>query len=72
MRMRLDPARAIEIARVAAAGDPWAEELSLAVVETRVGVAIWIVSTPGVGRSLIVEVDDATEQVLSVGRVGSR
>ena len=68
---RLDPARALEIARAAAA-DPWAPQLLWTDLQTRGSAKIWVVSTPWVGCRLIVEIDDATEEVLSVRRFGLR
>ncbi len=70
---RLDPARALEIARAAAAAaDPWAPQLLWTDLQTRGSAKIWVVSTPWVGCRLIVEIDDATEAVLSIRRFGLR
>ena len=69
---RLDRERVLEIARAAAAADPWAARLATANLQTRGSAKIWVVSTSGVGHWLVVEIDDATEAVLSVGRVGLR
>ena len=69
---KLDRERALEIARAAAAADPWAAELSWTSLQIRGSAKIWVVSTPGVGHWLVVEIDDATEEILSVGRVGLR
>ena len=69
---RLDRERALEIARAAAAGYPEAAELWMTDLQTRGSANIWVVSTPTIGDSLVVEIDDATEAVLSVGRVGGR
>jgi hypothetical protein len=69
---RLDQERVLEIARAAAAADPWAAELSWTSLQIRGSAKIWVVSTPGVGHWLVVEIDDATEEILSVGRVGLR
>jgi hypothetical protein len=69
---RLDRERVLEIARAAAAADPWAAELATANLQTRGSAKIWVVSTSGVGHWLVIEIDDATEAVLSVGRVGLR
>jgi hypothetical protein len=69
---RLDRERVLEIARAAAAADPLAAELAMTTLHIRGSAKIWVVSTPGMGRTLVVEIDDATEAVLSVGRVGLR
>jgi hypothetical protein len=69
---RLDRERALEIARPAAAGYPGADRLSMSILQARGSANIWVVSTPTIGDSLVVEIDDATEAVLSVGRVGGR
>jgi hypothetical protein len=69
---RLDRERVLEIARAAAAADPWAAELAMTILQIRGSAKIWVVSTPTIGNSLVVEIDDATEAVLSVGRVGGR
>jgi|HubBroStandDraft_6_1064221.scaffolds.fasta_scaffold461282_2 hypothetical protein len=69
---RLDRERAIEIALAAAAADPWAAELSMTILEARGSAKIWVVSTPTIGNSLVVEIDDATEEVLSVRRYDGR
>jgi hypothetical protein len=69
---RLDREHVLEIARAAAAADPWAPQLLWTDLQTRGSAKIWVVSTPTVGNSLVVEIDDATEAVLSVGRVGGR
>jgi hypothetical protein len=70
---RLDPARALEIARAAAAAaDPWAPQLLWTDLQTHGSAKIWVVSTPWVGCRLIVEIDDATEAVLSIRRFGLR
>jgi hypothetical protein len=70
---RLDPARALKIARAAAAAaDPWAPQLLWTDLQIRGSTKIWVVSTPWVGCRLIVEIDDATEAVLSVRRFGLR
>ena len=69
---RLDRERVLEIARGAAAADPWAADLSWISLQSRGSAKIWVVSTPGMGHYLVVEIDDATEAVLSVGRFGLR
>ena len=69
---RLDRERVLEIARAAAAGYPEAAELWMTDLQTRGSANIWVVRTPTIGDSLVVEIDDATEAVLSVGRVGGR
>jgi hypothetical protein len=69
---RLDRESALEIARAAAAADPWAPQLLWTDLQTRGSAKIWVVSTPWVGCRLIVEIDDATEEVLSVRRWGLR
>jgi hypothetical protein len=69
---RLDQERVLEIARAAAAGFPGADRLLWTSLQTRGSAKIWVVSTPTVGSALVVEIDDATEAVLSVGRVGLR
>jgi hypothetical protein len=69
---RLDRERVLEIARAAAAGYPEAAELAMANLQTRGSAKVWIVGTPTVGSGLIVDIDDATEAVLSVGRFGLR
>jgi hypothetical protein len=69
---RLDRERVLEIARAAAAGYPGAAELSMTILQTRGNAKIWVVGTPTVGSGLDVEIDDATEEVLSVRRWGLR
>jgi hypothetical protein len=69
---RLDRERVLQIARAAAAADPRAAELEMTDLQTRGGAKIWVVSTFGLGQWLAVEIDDATEAVLSVGRYGLR
>jgi hypothetical protein len=69
---RLDRERVLESARAAAAGYRKAAELSMTILETRGSAKIWVVMTPTVGSALTVEIDDATEEVLSVGRFGLR
>ena len=71
---RLDRERVLEIARAAAAaaGDPWAAELAMTNLEARGSAKIWVVSTPTIGSALVVNIDDATEAVLSVRRFGVR
>jgi hypothetical protein len=69
---RLDREHVLEIARAAAAGFPEAAELAMTILQIRGSAKIWGVSTPTVGRTLIVEIDDATEAVLRVGRFGLR
>jgi hypothetical protein len=69
---RLDRERVLEIARAAAAGYPEAAELAMTILQIRGSAKIWVVRTPGMGQSLVIEIDDATEAVLSVGRVGGR
>jgi hypothetical protein len=70
---RLDRERALEIARAAAAaGDPWAADLWMTDLHARGSAKIWVVSTPTIGCSLVVEIDDATEEVLSVCRFEGR
>ena len=44
----------------------------MANLQTRGSAKIWVVGTPTVGSGLIVEIDDATEEVLSVRRWGLR
>jgi hypothetical protein len=63
---RLDRERVLEIARAAAAGYPGAAELSMTYLEARGSAKIWVVSTPTIGSALVVNIDDATEAVLSV------
>ncbi len=65
---RLDRERVLEIARAAAAADPWAAKLTMTILEARGSAKIWFVSTPTIGTALVVEIDDATEKVLSVRR----
>jgi hypothetical protein len=65
---RLDRERVLGIARAAAAGDPWAAELTMTILQARGSAKIWVVSTPTIGSALVVEIDDATEKVLSVRR----
>ena len=68
---RLDREHVLEIARAAAAaGDPWATDLWMTDLHARGGAKIWVVSTPTIDHSLVVEIDDATEAVLSGGRFG--
>ena len=69
---RLDRERVLEIARAAAAGYRGADRLAMANLQTRGNAQIWVVGTPTVGSGLIVEIDDATEAVLSVRRWGLR
>jgi hypothetical protein len=71
---RLDRERVLEIARAAAAaaGDPWAAELAMTILEARGSAKIWVVRTPTVGQALTVLIDDATEEALSVRRSGLR
>ena len=69
---RLDRERVLEIARAAAAGHPEADRLAMSNLQTRGSAKIWVVGTPTVGSGLIVEIDDATEAVLSVRRYGLR
>jgi hypothetical protein len=69
---RLDRERVLEIARSAAAGYPGADRLAMTILETRGSATIWVVGTPTVGSGLIVEIDDATEAILSVRRWGLR
>ena len=63
---RLDRERVLEIARAAAAGYREAAELSMTYLEARGSAKIWVVSTPTIGSALVVNIDDATEAVLSV------
>jgi hypothetical protein len=71
---RLDRERVLEIARAAAAaaGDPWAADLWMTDLHARGSAKIWVVSTPTIGCSLVVEIDDATEAVLTVCRFEGR
>jgi hypothetical protein len=69
---RLDRERVLEIARAAAAGYSGAAELWTTDLQIRGNAKIWVVSTPTIGSGLGVEIDDATEAVLSVGRWGLR
>jgi hypothetical protein len=69
---RLDRERALEIARAAAAADPWAADLAMTILQIRGSAKIWVVRTPTIGCSLVVEIDDATEAVLSVCRFEGR
>jgi hypothetical protein len=69
---RLDRERVLEIARAAAAGYRGAAELSMTNLEARGSAKIWFVRTPTVGQVLTVQIDDATEEVLSVRRFGLR
>ncbi|HVZ89859.1 MAG TPA: hypothetical protein VHG72_23055 [Polyangia bacterium] len=69
---RLDRERVLAIARAAAAPDPEAAKLSMTVLQNRAGAKIWVVRPSAVGNVLVVEIDDATEAVLSVRRYGSR
>jgi hypothetical protein len=69
---RLDRERVLEIARAAAAGHPEAAELAMANLQTRGSAKVCVVGTPTVGSGLIVDIDDATEAVLSVRRWGLR
>jgi hypothetical protein len=69
---RLDRERVLEIARAAAAGYREAAELWTTDLQVRGSAKIWVVSTPTIGSGLGVEIDDATEEVLSVGRWGLR
>ena len=69
---RLDREHVLESARAAAAGYRGAAELSMTMLEARGSAKIWVVMTPTVGSALTVEIDDATEEVLSVGRFGLR
>jgi hypothetical protein len=71
-RPRLSAQQAVELARVAAASDPRHEDLSMSTVQDRSGTLVWIVSTPTIGNTLEVEIDDATAQILHVLRRGSR
>lgn len=69
---RLDREHVLEIARAAAAGYRGAAELSMTILEARGSAKIWVVSTPTAGQVLTVEIDDPTEEVLSVRRFGVR
>jgi hypothetical protein len=69
---RLDRERVLEIARAAAAGYPGSDRLSMTILHSRGNAKIWVVGTPTVGSGLDVEIDDATEAVLSVRRWGLR
>ena len=72
MQTRLSKDEALAIARRATADDPLCQELNLAAIEQKSGVAVWIVSSATVGLVLEVSIDDATAEVLEVRRLGVR
>jgi hypothetical protein len=73
-RPRLTRARAVELARAAAADDPHAADLAMTVLDDRPEGLVWIVREPVLGHTLFVEVDDASERILriAVSTVDSR
>ena len=72
LTLRLTREQALALAREASKDDDMSSTLAMTMVREDGGKAIWIVSTPGVGRILEVEIEDATGQVLRVERVGFR
>jgi hypothetical protein len=69
---RLTVEEVISIAQSIAAGQAGSELLSATLVNVVDGKLTWTVSTPTVGSSLVVVIDDATGAVLAVRREGTR
>jgi len=69
---RLSAEQAIELARAAADSDPRRDLLTMTSVRERDGARIWSVSSATVGSALVVELDDATGEILRVYNVGIR
>jgi hypothetical protein len=69
---RLSAEQAIQIARAAAQHEPFCSELTMTTVRERDGALVWSVGAAIVGKSLRVEIDDATGKVLGVFSGGVR
>ena len=69
---RLSASAAIELAKRAAAGDSQGPILSMATVQERSGRLIWSVSAPVMGRTLEVQIDDQTGQMVAIHHHGVR
>lgn len=69
---RLSAAQAIAIAETALDGSVLVAPLSHAVVEDQDGALVWTISPIVLGRQPLVQVNDATGDVLSVRWVGLR
>jgi hypothetical protein len=69
---RLSEAQAIELARRSTVGDPLAEQLTWAKLDTSTGAPRWLVCSSTLGLVLEVVIDDASGAVLEKRTVGKR
>jgi hypothetical protein len=72
MKPRLHRDRVLEIARLAAADTPYADEIGIASLKLHDNKLIWTVLSATVGQQVEVTIDDASEKVTSVKTVGVR